>query len=199
MVVVPSPNSPALLLPHVQTVPVPAPVPSSLSATEKAAPAVIAVTPVSPTTWTGKKRFSWVPSPSCPEVFWPHAQTVWSGRTASEWLSPAAITVTFVSRPVPAASFTATGLNFVVVSWGPWPSCPNEPIPNAHTFPALKASEWTVAVTCTPFSIFPRWNSGLQGQQVGLRLAKHGLRQSVKGLGSRWSLKRLVSPPIQAK
>ena len=68
--VVPSPSWPWSFFPQVQTVL------SLFSATAPYGPAAIAVTPVSPETWTGVSLLRVVPLPSWPLSFLPQAQTV---------------------------------------------------------------------------------------------------------------------------
>src|SRR6266446_4478980 len=90
----PSPSCPASPMPQVQTYPDAAP--SVLSAMLKLEPADTLVTPVRPTTATGELLQFVVPSPSCPLVFPPQAQTVLSALTAREWQPPAATAMTLV-------------------------------------------------------------------------------------------------------
>ncbi len=80
--VVPSPSCPALLAPHAHIAPVAAPLLTTASANPS--PAAIARTPEIPGTWTGVSRVVVVPSPSCPLVLTPQAQSVPSAFSAYE-------------------------------------------------------------------------------------------------------------------
>src|ERR1700741_1983339 len=90
LAVVPSPSCPDPLAPQLQTVPL------DVSASECAGPPATATTSVNGTpgdrsTWTGVRRWSVVPSPSCPLSFRPQAHAVPSGLTARVWVPPAPI------------------------------------------------------------------------------------------------------------
>src|SRR5690242_18309572 len=87
----------------------------------------MAVTPDSPGTCTGTRRWVVVPSPSWPSPLPPQAHTVPPWRRANEWLLPAATAVMFVS------SSACVGLRRWVVV--PSPSCPWLLLPQLHTVP----------------------------------------------------------------
>ncbi|MEZ4299455.1 MAG: hypothetical protein R3B70_31175 [Polyangiaceae bacterium] len=120
----PVPSCPRELFPHASTVP------SARSAKVVSQPALTAIAPDTPFTWTGVLLSSTVPSPSCPTSLRPQAHTVPSDLTATLWSSPAAMAVT-PDRPA-----TWTG-----VFWSgkklPLPTCPFAVAPHPQTVPSL--------------------------------------------------------------
>src|SRR6185437_7377913 len=82
-----------------------------------------------PDTFTAVERFVFVPSPSWPSLFWPHAQTVPSLLSAIEWSAPA-LTIVAPARP-----FTCTGRS-LLVPLVPSPIWPYWFQPHAQTVPS---------------------------------------------------------------
>ncbi len=97
------------------------------------------VAPVRPLTCTGKSLFApFVPSPTWPYWFQPHAHTVPLDSMARLWSRPPAMATTF------ARLCTCTGVVWLVVL--PMPRFPNSLSPHAHTVPsASRASVWSRA------------------------------------------------------
>src|SRR4030042_4085919 len=85
-----------------------------------------------------------VPSPSCPLLFSPHAQTVPLLLTASAYFSPGPMATTPVKYPVGSeGSTTWTGLFLCAPApQVPMPSCPSKFLPHVQTVPSfLRATE----------------------------------------------------------
>jgi hypothetical protein len=87
--------------------------------------------PVRPETWTGVLRVVVLPSPSCPVVFMPQAQTppdeAWTARS---WYWPAAI------DRIPLSALTCAGVGCAAWSMLPSPSWPSWLAPHVQTVPS---------------------------------------------------------------
>src|SRR5207249_1134607 len=125
LMVVPSPNWPAVLFPQALTVP------SASNTRLWVLPAAMATTPLSPLTVSGVALFMVVPSPNWPELFIPHVRTVPSLISARLWLPPAEI------ADNPSSPVTVTGVVLFVKV--PLPNCP------ASLRPQALAPDWAKA------------------------------------------------------
>ena len=120
------------------------------------APAAIAVTVLRESaplisTATGVVLLLVVPLPSCPELFWPQANTFPSEVSTSVWELPEAIAVTVLPESAPLIS-TATGVVLLLVV-----PLPRYPLPQAKSFPSEVSATvcWlpsAIAVTVLPES-----------------------------------------------
>src|SRR5438309_1530225 len=100
-------------------------VPSVFSARLWDSPAATAVTPLRVLTCTGVERLVLVPSPNCPHVLSPQAQTVASFLSARLWEAPPPMDVT----PVRFATWPVV----MREAPPPSPSWPEELLPQVHT------------------------------------------------------------------
>ena len=107
-------------------------------------PAVIFATPPeSPTTSPGTRRSSFVPSPSCPELFPPQQTALPPKRIAQVWNAPASMATT----PLPSPTTSTGSRRFCLVLSPSWPYAfdpqhltpPDAVIAHAWAVPTLNA------------------------------------------------------------